>query len=590
MSVNSILTNSSAANALLNFNKTQSELSDVQNRLSTGQKVGSAKDNASTFAIALGLRSDVATFKTVKENLATGSQIVDSSLSVATSISDQISKLKTKLTQAKDQPQGRELIQQDIDGAIEQIQNWTKSATFNGINLLDGKGADAGQKFSVTASLDRNSSGDPTLNSLNFDYQDLSIEKSGKGLGDLLGVNVRDGAATETKTAMPGGLLTADFQRGATFADGDQFNFSYKDASGAQKTVTMTQSATGTGDYDFADAATLATKLTNLTQVGGVLENSGLTFTNNAGTLEVRRATTGTSFEVSGITTKSKTTGLAVEGTTLTTTKAVGDSSQIKLAFNEQNTLKPGDDIKLTINKNGKDESITFRVSSPDDTQDHMNGSAVSGSENTYWLNYKDVVGSKSSPRTGSQVAELINFVMNNTDANDFAASADGAKPVGLSFALHGGVVENDAANAANVRWNTLSNTGADFSVEWDGKNGLNIVDKKLGDSDTLKSFNVNGNSSGLDFDEMMKVADKAEQTVKKVLGSLGSASSRLTAQSGFVDNMVKTLNNNVSTLVDADMAEEAARLQALQTKSQLGIQALSTANQSTQSILSLFR
>ncbi|WP_255357068.1 flagellin, partial [Caulobacter sp. CCH9-E1] len=45
-----------------------------------------------------------------------------------------------------------------------------------------------------------------------------------------------------------------------------------------------------------------------------------------------------------------------------------------------------------------------------------------------------------------------------------------------------------------------------------------------------------------------------------------------------------------VGNLVDADLAKESAKLQSLQTKQQLGVQALSIANQSTSSILSLFR
>jgi flagellin len=49
-------------------------------------------------------------------------------------------------------------------------------------------------------------------------------------------------------------------------------------------------------------------------------------------------------------------------------------------------------------------------------------------------------------------------------------------------------------------------------------------------------------------------------------------------------------LTTGISNLVDADMAQESAKLQALQTKQQLGVQALSIANSSTSSVLSLFR
>ncbi|MBC7668719.1 MAG: flagellin, partial [Gemmatimonadaceae bacterium] len=57
-----------------------------------------------------------------------------------------------------------------------------------------------------------------------------------------------------------------------------------------------------------------------------------------------------------------------------------------------------------------------------------------------------------------------------------------------------------------------------------------------------------------------------------------------------FVGKLQDSLDAGVGNLVDADLAKESAKLQSLQTKQQLGVQALSIANQSSSSILSLFR
>jgi flagellin len=73
-------------------------------------------------------------------------------------------------------------------------------------------------------------------------------------------------------------------------------------------------------------------------------------------------------------------------------------------------------------------------------------------------------------------------------------------------------------------------------------------------------------------------------------LSALGTSSNRLTIQSDFIKSLTDTMTSGVGTLVDADMAAESAKLQALQTKQQLGIQALSIANQGPGSVLSLFR
>ncbi|WP_207100543.1 flagellin [Paracoccus shandongensis] len=71
---------------------------------------------------------------------------------------------------------------------------------------------------------------------------------------------------------------------------------------------------------------------------------------------------------------------------------------------------------------------------------------------------------------------------------------------------------------------------------------------------------------------------------------TLGAASERITDQADFVGSLADSLKLGVSSLVDADMEEASARLQALQTQQQLGIQALSIANEAPSAILSLFR
>lgn len=77
---------------------------------------------------------------------------------------------------------------------------------------------------------------------------------------------------------------------------------------------------------------------------------------------------------------------------------------------------------------------------------------------------------------------------------------------------------------------------------------------------------------------------------VNTALTNLGTGSNAISSQLKFVSGLQNSLSNGISNLVDADMAAESAKLQALQTKQQLGIQALSIANQSTSALLSLFR
>ncbi len=77
---------------------------------------------------------------------------------------------------------------------------------------------------------------------------------------------------------------------------------------------------------------------------------------------------------------------------------------------------------------------------------------------------------------------------------------------------------------------------------------------------------------------------------VNSALAKLSSGAAKFSIQSTFTQKLSDTLTAGIGNLVDANMAQESARLQSLQVKQQLGVQALSIANQAPQTILSLFR
>ena len=88
----------------------------------------------------------------------------------------------------------------------------------------------------------------------------------------------------------------------------------------------------------------------------------------------------------------------------------------------------------------------------------------------------------------------------------------------------------------------------------------------------------------------MVATVQTAITNVNAALGDLGTGATALQNQLTFVQNLQDTLDTGVGNLVNANMGKESAQLTALQTKQQLGIQALSIANQSSSVLLSLFR
>ena len=91
-------------------------------------------------------------------------------------------------------------------------------------------------------------------------------------------------------------------------------------------------------------------------------------------------------------------------------------------------------------------------------------------------------------------------------------------------------------------------------------------------------------------LDGYIKGADAAITEMAAGATALGAAKSRIDIQKTFVSSLMDAIDSGVSQLVDADMNAESTMLQALQVKQQLGIQALSIANGSSQSILRLFQ
>jgi len=88
----------------------------------------------------------------------------------------------------------------------------------------------------------------------------------------------------------------------------------------------------------------------------------------------------------------------------------------------------------------------------------------------------------------------------------------------------------------------------------------------------------------------MIATVNSAIVNVSSALSKLGTGSKSIQSHLTFVGKLQDTLDAGVGNLVDADLAKESAKLQALQTKQQLGVQALSIANQSTSPLMSLFR
>lgn len=133
----SVNTNSNAMAALRSLSQTQGNLSAIQGQIQSGLKVASATDDPSTFVIGQGMRGDIGAMKAVQEGLNFGTATVNMALAGATQISNQLTDLQTKVTQALNEGLDTAVLQTEADEMISQITTIVSSSEFNGTNLLD---------------------------------------------------------------------------------------------------------------------------------------------------------------------------------------------------------------------------------------------------------------------------------------------------------------------------------------------------------------------------------------------------------------------------------------------------------------------
>ena len=140
MANNSILTNPEALVALRNLERTNIQLSETQNRVSTGLRVTGAVDDASNFAIAQGIRGDIRALEAIKQGLNNSKGIANVAIAGTTGVSDLLQDIRQKLTELSNEgvtSQQRTILVNDFYQLVSQARNFVTNAEFNGVNILN---------------------------------------------------------------------------------------------------------------------------------------------------------------------------------------------------------------------------------------------------------------------------------------------------------------------------------------------------------------------------------------------------------------------------------------------------------------------
>ena len=141
--MNSVNTNVGAMIALQNLNSTNAELFTTQNRINTGKRVASAKDNGAIWAIAQNQRATSASLNAVRESLQRAQSTVDVAISAGETVSDILLQMKEKALAASDaslDTASRTALNDDFKALRDQLAKAVTNAEFNGVNMVSASG------------------------------------------------------------------------------------------------------------------------------------------------------------------------------------------------------------------------------------------------------------------------------------------------------------------------------------------------------------------------------------------------------------------------------------------------------------------
>ena len=191
----------------------------------------------------------------------------------------------------------------------------------------------------------------------------------------------------------------------------------------------------------------------------------------------------------------------------------------------------------------------------------------------------------------GQAISDLLIEMKEKTvAARDASLDTASRNALNADFSALRDQISTIVSNAEFDNMNLLTGTNSLAALANDAGSLITVQ------AQTMSVSNGLGLTAGMDLTSIANTSvalvavAAAIGNVNAKLANLGTGGKSLEIHSIFVSKLQDALTAGVGNLVDADLAKESARLQSLQIKEQLGVQALSIANQQPQTILSLFR
>ncbi|GHD99259.1 flagellin family protein [Defluviimonas sp. 20V17] len=197
--MSSILTNSAAMTALQTLKQVNQGLQQTQDRISTGLKIQSAKDNASYFAISQQMKGDSGMYKSINESLTMTKNSVSTASLGASTVNDLTQQFVQQVSFAQGSSVDHVKVQATLDSLVSQIKTTISQATFNGNDLVNSNSA-----VTVVTGVSR-AGGTFATTTMTFNKVNLA------SIASTLGT-IKIGSANVTASTLSAALTTAQTQ------------------------------------------------------------------------------------------------------------------------------------------------------------------------------------------------------------------------------------------------------------------------------------------------------------------------------------------------------------------------------------------
>ena len=642
-----INTNIMSLNSQRQLNKSQLMQNEAMERLSSGLRVNSAKDDAAGLAIATGMESQIRGINQAIRNANDGismSQTAEGAMDEMTNILQRVRELAIQSANDTNSASNRASIQAEVDQLYSELDRIATVTQFNGVNVLDGSVG------STTLQIGANAGENLTFSIASVTTRDLNLNAV-SGLGELNGGRVNDANAINTDDVTINGIGI-----GAVATGNDR-------ALAMETAVNAISGITGVS----ASAYNVLEGVGNQTGVTSTLQINGVTLGPTGSMSElidvINRDVPGVIASVSnsGALSLSNDTGVdIVIGAGGSEVGMVDDRYRgyLALTSSDQSKIEHGTGTAVTANAT-QVQQYGFNLANGSDsvTGGEVTGAAITGAD-AIQINGVDlgaVTGTSAADKafaintitaqtgvTASATTE-VNYQVQfpNISVNAMTLNGTTIPMAGLVSldavvnAINTSGIQGVVATADNLTGSLIltSQSGGDVqlsanagslldsgggavgfpdltrgTITLTGTDGKDILVTSNAASELLKDTalgklgltDFGGNASAIGTGLSVLTVANSENTIDRIdaalekisnaRAGLGAVQNRLASTISNLENVSQNLSSSKSRIVDADFAAETSKLSKAQILQQAGTAMLSQANASTQNVLSLLQ